>query len=164
MKKIIYFLLASLLIGCSNDNNDASSMTTKWKFKMDGVLYEWNGDSSNPMSFGSSMFSQQNSETSIELISANDPLISFHFDVPTLNTGSYVLDNFDAYITDYSGTIVSYYSNNNYKITLNITKINNDVTPNRIVGTFSGKLTRENSSGATIVKNITEGYFEAIKE
>ena len=110
------------------------------------------------------MFSQQNSDTSIELWSTQDPVISFDFDIPTLNTGSYILDDFDAYITDYSGTIVTYYTNSSYKITLNITQINNDVTPNRIVGTFSGKLVRENSSGATIVKNITEGYFEAIKE
>ena len=164
MKKLIFAFLAVVLMSCSNDSSDSSSGTTKWKFKMNGVQYEWSGDSSNPLSFGSSVFSQQNSETSIELWSTQDPVISFDFDIPTLNTGSYILDDFDAYITDYSGTIVTYYTNSSYKITLNITQINNDVTPNRIVGTFSGKLARENSSGATIVKNITEGYFEAIRE
>lgn len=151
-------------MSCSNDRNETSSGTTKWKFKMNGVLYEWSGDSSDPSSFGSSLFSQQNSKTSIELFSVQDPVISFDFDIPTLNKGSYILDNFDAYLTDYSGTIVSYYTNSSCKITLNITQIDNDVTPSRIVGTFSGKLTRENSSGATIVKNITEGYFEAVSE
>ena len=165
MKKLIFALLAGILLSCSNDSSDdSSSGTTNWKFKMNGVQYEWSGDSSNPMSFGSSLFSQQNSKTSIELFSVQDPMISFHFDLPILKTGTYILDDYQANLTDYSGSIVSYYSYNSYKITLNITQINNDVTPNRIVGTFSGKLVRENSSGATIVKNITEGYFEAIKE
>lgn len=131
---------------------------------MDGVQYEWSGDSSDPMSFGSSLFSQQNSATSIELFSVLDPSISFNFVIPTLNKGTYILDNANAYLTNYSGSIVSYYTSSSYKITLNITEINNDVTPNKIIGTFSGKLVRENSSGATIVKNITEGYLEAVRE
>lgn len=164
MKKIIFALLAVILLSCSNDSNDVSLATTKWKFKMDGVQYEWSGDSSDPMSFGSSLFSQQNSATSIELFSVLDPSISFNFVIPTLNKGTYILDNANAYLTNYSGSIVSYYTSSSYKITLNITEINNDVTPNKIIGTFSGKLVRENSSGATIVKNITEGYLEAVRE
>lgn len=164
MKKIIFALLAVILLSCSNDSNDVSLATTKWKFKMDGVQYEWSGDSSDPMSFGSSLFSQQNSATSIELFSVLDPSISFNFVIPTLNKGTYLLDNANAYLTNYSGSIVSYYTSSSYKITLNITEINNDVTPNKIIGTFSGKLVRENSSGATIVKNITEGYLEAVRE
>ena len=47
---------------------------------------------------------------------------------------------------------------------LNITEINNNVTPNVIKGTFSGKLQRENNQGVIVIKNISEGYFEAIRE
>jgi hypothetical protein len=165
IKYIFGFTMFLLFLSCSIDyesSNNSSSNYQKWRYKINGVQYEWEGDSNDFR--GGSVFSQDNSETSIELFSVQEPIISFNFNIPILNTQTYILENFDAYLTDYSGPIVSYYTDDIYKITLNITQVNNDITPNRIKGTFSGRLFRETNSGNIVVLNITDGYFEAIRE
>ncbi len=171
MKKIIFIFLVGIFLSCSSnsDNNndvDTNSITGMWRFKMDGIQYQWTNGNTSPLSpdSGTSTFLESSSMTEIKLIKSSDPIFTFTFKIPTLNTGTYVLNNADAYLTDFSGTIVTYYTNASNIITLNITEINNNVTPNIIKGTFSGKLRRENNQGVIIVKNISEGYFEAVRE
>lgn len=164
---ILGFLFIFFIISCSSDSSETSSSDTlKWNFKFDGVQYKWSGNPKDVMSWGSSTYSVKSStKYSIQLFSVQDPMISFDFIVPSLSVGTYILNSVgSAYITDYSGTIITYYTTNQYQIVLKITEANINLDSGKIKGTFSGKLTRENSSGATIVKNITEGYFEAIKE
>ncbi|WP_353167689.1 hypothetical protein [Flavobacterium sp.] len=170
MKKIIFIFLVGIFLSCSSnsDNNDVgtNSITGIWRFKMDGVQYQWINGNSDPLTpgSGSSTFLESSSMTEIDLYKTSDPIFNFTFKIPTLNTGTYLLNNFNAALTDYSGTIVTYYTNASNIITLNITEINNNVTPNIIKGTFSGKLRRENNQGVIIVKNISESYFEAVRE
>ena len=171
MKKIIYIFLAGIFLSCSSNsdnNNDVgtNSITGIWRFKIDGIQYQWTNGNTSPLSTdsGSSTFLESSSRTEIELWKTYDPIFSFTFKIPTLNTGTYLLSNADAYLTDYSGTIVSYYTDDSNKITLNITEINNNVTPNKIKGTFSGKLFRINNQGNSVIKTISEGYFEAVRE
>ena len=161
MKFYIFVLLAGILLSCSKNNNSDDSNTSSangtWRCKIDGVQYQWIND--DLPSAGSSDFK----ETEINLWNA-DPIFNFTFNISTLNTGTYLLNNYNAVLTDYSGSIVTYYTDASNIITLNITEINNNVTPNLIKGTFSGKLTRENNQEEMIVKNISEGYFEAVRE
>jgi hypothetical protein len=168
MKFYIFVLLAGILLSCSKNNNNnnsddsnTSSANGTWRFKMDGVQYQWIS-LNDPFNLSSSTFSENSSMTEIELWN-DSPLFSFTFKISTLNTGTYFLNNYNAFLT-YHGSSVTYYTDASNIITLNITEINNNVTPNIIKGTFSGKLTRENNQGEMIVKNITEGYFEAIRE
>ena len=173
MKFYIFVLLAGILLSCSKNNNNnnsddsnTSSANGTWRFKMDGIQYQWINLNSDPLDLSSSTFSENSSMTEIDLWNEN-PVFSFTFKISTLNTGTYFLNNlnnYNAVLTDYSGSFVTYYTDASNIITLNITEINNNVTPNIIKGTFSGKLTRENNQEETIVKNITEGYFEAIRE
>lgn len=169
MKKILLTILAGIFLSCSSngDNDvDTNSITGIWRFKMDGVQYQWTNGNTSPLSpdSGSSTFIESSSRTEIELWKTSDPIFSFTFKIPTLRTGTFLLSNADAYLTDYSGTIVSYYTNASNTITLNITEINNNVTPNKITGTFSGKLYRTNNQGNSVIRNISEGYFQAIRE
>lgn len=168
MKKLIFALLAGILLSCSNDSNsdDSTSVTGIWRFKMNGTQYQWISGNTDPLTpdSGNSTFVEGGSMTEIDLWKTTDPTFKFTFRIPTLNTGTYLLSNFDAFLTDYSGTIVTYYTDTSNIITLNITEINNNVTPNIIKGTFSGKLRRENNQGVIVIKNISEGYFEAIRE
>lgn len=163
--------MSGIFLSCSssNDSNNdvvSNSITGIWRFKMDGVQYQWTNGNTSPLSpdSGTSSFLESSSRTEIELWKTDDPIFSFTFKIPTLNKGTYLLSNADAYLTDYSGTIISYYTNSSNKITLNITEINNNVTPNKITGTFSGKLYRTNNQGNSVIKTITEGYFQAIRE
>ena len=57
-------------------------------------------------------------------------------------------------------TLITYYTDSSHKINFKIT----NATENKITGTFSGELYRENNMGNPVVVNITEGYFEAIRE
>lgn len=169
MKKYILGLLIVFFItSCSKDSEKVSSSDTlKWNFKLDGVQYKWNGNPKDVSSWGTSTYTVKSStEYAIELWSLQDPMISFEFIVPSLSVGTYVFNSTRrAFFTDYTGgNIISYYTTNQYQITLKITESNINLGAGKIKGTFSGKLTRENSSGTTIVKNVTEGYFEAIKE
>ncbi len=168
MKKyILGFLFIFFIISCSTDSSETSSSDTlKWNFKLDGVQYKWSGNPKDFSSWGSSTYSVKSStKNTITLFSTQDPIISFDFIVPSLSVGTYTLNSIgSAYITDYSGAFITYYTTNQYQIVLKITESNINLDSGKIKGTFSGKLTRENSSGVTIVKNISEGYFEAIKE
>jgi hypothetical protein len=171
MKKIIFIFLVGIFLSCSSDSDnnndvDTNSITGMWRFKMDGIQYQWINGNTSPLSpdSGTSTFLESSSMTEIKLVKSSDPIFTFTFKIPILNTGTYVLSNADAYLTDFSGTIVTYYTNASNKITLNITEINNNVTPNKITGTFSGKLYRTNNQGNSVIKNISEGYFQATRE
>jgi hypothetical protein len=167
MKYILGLLFIYLITSCSIDSGEISSTDTiKWNFKLDGVQYKWSGNPKDVMSWGSSTYSVKSStKNSIQLASIQDPMISFDFIVPSLSVGTYTLNSIgSAYITDYSGTIITYYTTNQHQIILKITESNINLGKGKIKGTFSGKLTRENSSGVTVVKNVTEGYFEAVNE
>ena len=163
MKKLLLTSLSILMMfSCSNDKEtDITNNFQKWKYKVNGVQHEWEGDSNETSSWGSSFFSEQSSFAKINLSKVEDPIRFFNFKIPTLNNGEYILaggNNSSANLV--VSTLITYYTDSSHKITFKIT----NATENKITGTFSGELYRENNMGNPVVVNITEGYFEAIRE
>lgn len=74
MKKLIFTLLAGILLSCSNDSSNSSSGTIKWKFKMDGIQYEWSGN--YPYSQTSGQSSYLGEPASVPMVSLASPIIS----------------------------------------------------------------------------------------
>jgi hypothetical protein len=163
MKKLLLTTLSILMMfSCSNDKEtDITNNFQKWKYKVNGVQHEWEGDSNETSSWGSSFFSEQSSFAKINLSKVEDPIRFFNFKIPTLNNGEYILaggNNSSANLV--VSTLITYYTDSSHKINFKIT----NATENKITGTFSGELYRENNMGNPVVVNITEGYFEAIRE
>jgi hypothetical protein len=74
MKKIIFIFLSGIFLSCSssNDSNNdvvSNSITGIWRFKMDGVQYQWTNGNTSPLSpdSGTSSFLESSSRTEIEL-------------------------------------------------------------------------------------------------
>jgi hypothetical protein len=164
MKKLLFLIISILsLVSCSGDteNSNTNANNQEWKFKINGVQHQWIGDSTDPMSWGSSIFIQENNSVKIELTGLEtDPIIDFVFRIPNLSLGSYVLNTPDKAYLRYLNLFISYYAENNEKIILTITESNE----NLIKGTFSGKLKRYNNQDQLIIINVTEGYFKAIRQ
>jgi hypothetical protein len=163
MKHILILFLVFFSISCSSDsdNNDTIANNQEWKFKINGVQHQWTGDSNDPMSWGSSFFSQENNSVEIELTGLEtDPMMVLTLRIPNLNQGSFQLDSSNEAWLLYSNLAITYYAESNDKLTLHIT----DSNDNLIIGTFSGRLRRENNQGDIVTINITEGYFKAIRQ
>jgi hypothetical protein len=169
MKKNILSIFAVLLfISCSNDSSDNSSNgTIKWKFKANGVQYEWRGN--YPYTFSSG----QSSDVGVDLgvvptILLSSPTISgareimLTFTFPSQSTGTFNLNN------SVPGNSVSLVMNNNLystipnlgEIILNISQIATS-TGGITKGTFSGTMVSASQQMQTI--QITDGSFEAIR-
>ena len=88
MKKIIYIFLAGIFLSCSsnsesNNNVGTNSITGIWRFKIDGIQYQWTNGNTSPLSLdsGSSTFLESSSRTEIELWKTYDPIFSFTFKI-----------------------------------------------------------------------------------
>ena len=180
MKKIILLLTIGLLfISCSSSSNDSPSSSSsgvyKWRFKLDGVLYEWQG---NHLTFGGAIAAGGQSTYVVNTIALQKtngngiPFITVGIIFPTASTGNFVFnsssdinasflinfsnDNLDmvgSYSSAFGGTM-----NVNITSLSNVTFLSNPTNPGKVIGTFSGTImSYDNNSTVT----ITDGYFEA---
>jgi hypothetical protein len=185
MKKIILVLTIGLLfISCSSDSNNSTSLGLyKWRCKINGVLYEWEGNhltgggpyavgGQSTYSMGSLALQKLNSGTT------NGSGITVSAQFPNNTTGNFVCNSsqpFSIIITDGNpqnpqGTI-SYSTQFGGTMNVNITSISNDsfVTnpqnPGKVIGTFSGTIGKYVSTSPPQITTsvVTEGSFEAVK-
>lgn len=169
MKKLIFALFAGILLSCSNDSSDnSSSGTIKWKFKVDGVQYEWSGNYPYSQTSGQSTYGGE--PISAPLINLASPIISsgnrqviFIFIFPNESTGPRILDGSStensAVLTINGSKVYGTYPNLG-QINLNITQMAS-ATGGITKGTFSGTMIEPTQQLKTV--EITEGSFEAIR-
>lgn len=175
MKKIILLLTIGLFfLSCSSDSNGSSSSGIyKWRFKLDGVLYEWEGnhlalDGSGAIGAGGQATYSVNSIALQKINSSGTPIISVTINFPTTSTGNFV---FNASNTSQAFTLLNnqlIYStipvggamNVNISSLSNVTFYSNPTNPGKVIGTFSGTV---KSTDGTSTATITDGYFEAAR-
>lgn len=164
MKKLLFLILSIFsMFSCSSDSesSDTNSNNQEWKFKINGVQHQWTGDSNKPMSWGSSIASQENNSVKIELTGLEtDPMMTLTLRIPNLTQSVYQLDSSNEAWLLYLNLPITYYAESNDKLTMNIIESNDNI----VKGTFSGRLRRENNQGNIVTINITEGYFKAIRQ
>ena len=191
MKRISLFFiaLASFLVSsCENEPIDpalqslintpgnVNSAIYKWRFKLDGVLYEWEGNHIlNPNSGGQSTYSI-NSIALQKTNSNNFPILTVGMVFPTTSTGNFVFNSanssssnsFFISFTNSNSTIDNLYSttsggtmNVNISSLSNVTLYSNPSNPGKVIGTFSGTI--KSAIGGSNTATITDGSFEAIR-
>ena len=172
MKKIItLFFCVSILMGCcsSDSNGSTSSATYKWSFKLDGVLYQWEGQRYNsagvPSSSGGNYTTTSSNLANITLIKFSELSVSIR--LPQISAGTFTIDQnsttsyFDITKT-LGGENYSTLNGNSSSMNVIITSLpplseNNG----KVIGTFSGTIKRFGGSG---LSNVTEGKFEIWRE
>lgn len=177
MKKIVLVLsIVLLLASCSSDSNNSSSPSSstsgvyKWSFKLDGVLYQWQGTLQNPGD-GGGYYAQSNNLGQLALnadIGSTSLLINF----PNVSTGTFTFNSSSPGIAGVSLIfqdlanpipITSYDTSNGGTMNVNITSISpttiatNPTNPGKVIGTFSGTIKK---SGSQTISTISEGVFE----
>ena len=182
MKKIILGLtIGLLLISCSSSSNDSASSSGiyKWKFKLDGVLYEWQGNHLAPN--GGGAFGAGGQATyavnslALQKANANGTIpVTVSVTFPTTSTGNFVFNsstsstsqNVNIIFTSDNQQLTGQYStmfggNMNVNITSlsNTTFASNPTNPGKVIGTFSGTINSASGTSST----ITEGSFEAVR-
>ncbi len=169
MKKIILVLTIGLLfISCSSSSDDSSSSGLyKWQFKLDGVLYQWEGTLLNPGDGGGS-YNSINNEGFLTLVKTN-PSISLIIQFPNVATGtstfnssspstegfSLILSGGAFYDTSFGGSM-----NVNITSLSSTTQATNPTNPGKVIGTFSGTIKK---GGSQTTYSITEGIFEVAR-
>lgn len=178
MKKIILGLIGCLLISCSSSSNDSSSSSGiyKWRFKLDGVLYEWQGNhlapnGGGPFGAGGQATYSVNS-LALQKANANGTLpVNVTISFPSTSTGSFAFNSSSSqninvvFMNDNQQLTGQYSTIYGGNMTVNITSLSNSTfvsnptNPGKVIGTFSGTI---NSVSGTSV-TITEGSFEAVR-
>jgi hypothetical protein len=172
MKKIILGIITTLLIiSCSSDSSDNGSHgTIQWKFKANGVQYEWSGN--YPYTATSGQASYLGETSSVPTINLGSPVVSsgnreimLTFTFPNESTGNFTLD--DCNPGNSANLVVGGASGTQYatcfgtgEIILNISQMATS-TGGITKGTFSG--TMVSVSQQLLPMEITEGSFEVIK-
>ena len=159
MKKIILGLtIGLLLISCSTDSSSSSNVF-KWKFKIDGVLYEWSGNQlTNPEAGGCTFAS------GTLAMSTTSSAINAGGTFPSISTGTFTMTEPNNVFT-VSIDNVPYATIDGATISITVTSLSpntyasNPTNPGKVIGTFSG--TVKSLGGQT--KTITEGSFEAMR-
>ena len=159
MKKIILGLtIGLLLISCSSDSSSASNVF-KWKFKIDGVLYQWSGNQlTNPEVGGCSL------SNSLLAMQDSSGTVSAGGQFPSISNGTFTMMEPNNVFT-VSIDNVPYVTIDGATISITVTSLSpntlasNPTNPGKVIGTFSG--TVKSLSGQT--KTITEGSFEAMR-
>jgi hypothetical protein len=182
MKKIILLLTIGLFfLSCSSDSSSSSSSGPyKWRFKLDGVLYEWEGnhlalDGSGAIGAGGQATYSVNSITLQKINSNGTPLITVSMIFPTTSTGNFVF-NSSNYSTSQAfqmillsnnqqidgmyGNVAGGTMNVNISSLSNVTFTSNPTNPGKVIGTFYGTV---KSADGTSTATITDGYFEAAR-
>ena len=194
MKRIIFLILAISLIVCScsnepvdpavansinNSNSNSSSGNTNsnsgvymWKFKLNGVLYQWSG---NHLTGGGVIAAGGQATYSVNAIalqktnSSGSPILSVTMTFSTSSTGNFVFSStgFNITLLNDAQQPTGMYTtgsgatmNVNISSLSNITFTSNPTNPGKVIGTFSG--TVKSISGNTTA-TITEGTFEAVR-
>jgi hypothetical protein len=191
MKKISVVLLslfAFLVISCENEpidpalqvnngsSNNVNAAIYKWRFKLDGVLYEWEGNHIiNPNSGGQSTYSI-NSIALQKTNSNNFPILTVSMIFPSTSTGNFVFNSSNSSTTNAfqitfinsNSSIDNLYSttsggtmNVNISSLSNVTLYSNPTNPGKVIGTFSGTI--KSALGGSNIATITDGSFEAIR-
>ena len=169
MKKIILGIFVGLLfISCSSDSsNNSSNGTIKWRFKANGVQYEWSGNYPYSATSGQSSYIGEDLG-GVPTITLSSPTISGNreimliFTFPNESTGTFNLDD------SVPGNSVSLVINNAlYSTVPNLGEITLNISQ---MATSSGGITKGTFSGTMVSVNqqmlpmeITEGSFEAIR-
>ena len=188
MKKIIFLILTISLIvsSCSNEpvdpaltnsinnsNSNSSSGNTNsnsgvymWKFKLDGVLYQWSGTLQNPNN-GGGFYSVSNNKGIIGLSINGNFTVSIFF--PNYSTGTFTFNNLSQGTTGFILTFqnslppITYDTSLGGTMNVEITSISNisiatnPIAPGKVIGTFSGTIKNVNTRR---ISSITEGVFE----
>lgn len=160
----------------SSESNDITTSIYKWSFKLDGVLYEWQGNHIlNSNSGGQSTYSI-NSIALQETNSSNLPVITVSMIFPSTSTGNFIFNSsnssssnaFQITLLNSNSSIDKMYSttsggimNVNISSLSNVTLYSNPLAPGKVIGTFSGTI--KNSIGGSNMATITDGSFEAIR-
>jgi hypothetical protein len=161
-KSFLLFIVSIVFLSCITDDDTSSYDSYKWKFKLDGVLYEWSGDYFYDFASGYSKYSS--SEKSLTFVRNPGSLNNYvwvDITLPENGTGNYTLNNSDSFFVE----IFSNFSSIEYSVlsggTMNvsITSFSNSSNGGKVKGTFSGTIRKEGEG----LSNITEGSFEAIR-
>jgi hypothetical protein len=168
MKKLIFTLLAGILLSCSNDSSNSSSGTISWSCKVNGVQYQWSG--SYPYSATSGQSSYLGEPASVPIVSLASPIISsgnrqvmLNLSFQNENLGTRVINGSE--VGNTASLVLNQQVYSTYpsmaQINLNISQMASAV--NGITkGTFSGTMVG-GGTGTIQTINITEGSFEAIR-
>ncbi len=185
---LFLILTACFFTSCENEPIDSAIQTSnttpgnvnsaiyKWRFKLDGVLYEWEGNHIlNPNSGGQSTYSI-NSIALQKTNSNNFPILTLSMIFPTTSTGNFVFNStnsstsnaFQIIFTNSNTNIDNLYStssggtmNVNISSLSNVTLYSNPSNPGKVIGTFSGTI--KSVIGGSNTATITDGSFEAIR-
>jgi hypothetical protein len=176
MKKLLLTTLSILILfSCSGDDdntpdNTPQNFAVKWKFKANGVLYQWEGTTENnsmPNS-GASVYYSATLPDPDGIISLNTPdaSVSVALTIPNDNIGTHILnDPFSEAATVTLGN-QSYINTQQFgpcQINLNVSQIATAVG-GITKGTFSGTLKGISTNSSNILTiQITEGSFESEK-
>ena len=158
MKKIILGLtIGLLLISCSSSSSDSSSSGTyRWKFKLNGVLYENSGSLQETVGnyvVGGGM-------NTLVLVKTIPQQISVSIVFPTASTGNFTFNSSSpgslgmSIITALGGSM-----NVNISSLSSTTLLTNPTNPGKVIGTFSGTIQKGGGQLAT----ITDGLFEVYR-
>ncbi len=167
-------------IGIPVSDDESADITTavyKWSFKLDGVLYEWQGNHIlNSNSGGQSTYSIKSIALQ-KTNSSNLPIITVGITFPSASTGDFIFNSLNSnaanafqitIINNNGSTIDKMYSttsggtmNVNISSLSNVTLYSNPLYPGKVIGTFSGTI--KPIIGSTNIATITEGSFEAIR-
>ena len=176
MKKLLLTTLSILMLfSCSGDSVNAPDTTpqnvlVKWKFKFNGVLYQWEGSSdsnSNTNNLGHCSHVLPTQQPTDGFIQLGKPNIDMNFEIPNNNIGNHILNSVNF------GNSFSFWINNEYYATSQLggpTQVNLNISqmPTAIggivKGTFYGTVRRGYPPSAPSIRQITEGYFEAVRE
>lgn len=169
MKKIILILtIGLLLISCSSDsNNTSSSGSFKWSFKLNGILYQWQGTLQNPGNGGGS-YTSINNKGMLTLDSNNNLSVGVQFPsnssgTYTFNSSSPLTEGFNLIIQNSDLTSDTYDTSIGGTMSVTITSLtsntiaNNPTNPGKVIGTFSGTIKK---GGSQSIYTISEGVFE----
>jgi hypothetical protein len=195
MKKISVVLLslfAFLVISCENEpidpalqvnnssSNNVNAAIYKWKCKIDGVLYEWEGNHltnpGGPLGAGGQA-TYAAGTLALQKVNSASAGISITAQMPNNTTGNFVFNSSQPfnigitngnpqnpqgnflYSTQIAGTMnmnISSISNNSF--------VNNPQNPGKVIGTFSGTIgTASLSTGQITTSVVTDGSFEALR-
>ena len=178
MKKIILVLtIALLLISCSSDSSSSSSGLYKWSFKLNGVLYQWEGNhltGSGAIAAGGQATYSVNAIVLQKTNSSSFPIITVSMVFPTASTGNFIFNSsstttqgFNIIFTNDAQQMTDMYTTGS-GATMNVTIsslsdttfTSNPTNPGKVIGTFSGTV---KSATGTTTATITEGTFEAAR-